>query len=63
MTCCLRSLAAWLARLGGAMTGDAPHRFAAEYPWPYGCWCDKPPDHPVHWSVERALSALREAGR
>lgn len=40
------AVAVWQA--GRLLTGDAPHRFAAEYPWPYGCWCNKPEDDPVH---------------
>lgn len=46
MTRRLASLAAWWHQLGGALTGDAPHRFAAEYPG--GCWCDKPEEHEIH---------------
>lgn len=59
----LCSLTAWLARLGGAMTGDTPHRFAAEYPWPYGCWCHRPEEHEVHRSARQVLGAQREARR
>lgn len=62
MTRPLRSLAKWLSRLGGAVTGDVPHRFATDYPW-HGCWCDKPEDNPVHWGAERALAARRETTR
>jgi hypothetical protein len=59
----LRSLAAWLTRLGGAMTGDAPHAYAAEYPWLRTCWCGKPKNRPVHWSAQQVIAARREAAR
>lgn len=53
-------LAAWWIRLGGAINGDAPHPYAAEYPWTWSCWCDRPEEHPVH-DVAGRLTALREA--
>ena len=48
MTRRFAAFAAWLNRLGGALTGDSPHSFASEYPWRGGCWCDRPEaDHYV----------------
>lgn len=55
-------LADWLLRLGGAPTGDAPHRYQPEWPFPWRCFCDRAEDHPVH--AGRALAdELREMSR
>jgi hypothetical protein len=45
------------------MTGDAPHPYAAEYPWLGSCWCDKDEDDEIHWSAGQAITARREAAR
>lgn len=47
MNLAARLRAFWL-RLGSALTGDVPHPFSSEYPWPGGCWCNKPEEDPVH---------------
>ena len=60
----LAALAAWWLRLGGAVTGDVPHPYAAEYPWPAGggCWCDRPEEHEKHHVAGR-LPVPHEAAR
>lgn len=47
----LVSLRSWWLKLGSALTGDVPHPFAEEYPWPGGCWCSRPADDKVHVSA------------
>lgn len=50
----LVSIRSWWLKLGSALTGDVPHPFAAEYPWP-GCWCSKPEDDKAHGSARPPL--------